>query len=237
MGFFYRDEKSDPYLKHVKDLSARWPHLRLLADFMEVSTTPVRWTQFKEKKRTDEERQERAKRTNVTRLDYFDSDRVVSNICKTPDDLRKALKEDDDECHLRLYVVEDLSRAVIELLGAHLDIEPAFFREQIVDYAWYNTRDRWVDPPNLSVITRQQRWLQLRFVTARYFKTSDSFEKGCKEAELFNVLRRPDDDLNNKAVMDDKNAIVGLTRTRASFWLKSADKSQKKGAIGKCDSI
>jgi len=204
---------------------------------MEVSTTPARWTDFKEGRRTGDERQERAKRTNVTRLDYFDSNRVVPNICNTPDALRNALKEDDDQCHLRLYVVEDLSRAVIELVGTHLDIEPAFFREHIVNYAWCNARDRWANPPNLNVVAREQRWVQLRFVTARYFKTANSFMKACKEAEFFNVLRGPDDDQNNKALMDDKNAIVGLTRTMASFWLKSADKSQKKGAIGKCDSI
>lgn len=35
---------------------------------------------------------------------------------------------------LRLYIGEDLSRDVIEALGEKFDIEPAFFREQIVDY-------------------------------------------------------------------------------------------------------
>jgi hypothetical protein len=37
--------------------------------------------------------------------------------------------------------------------------------------------------------------------------------------------------------MDDKKAIVGLTRTRASFWLRRADKSQKKETVGKCGSV
>jgi hypothetical protein len=137
---------------------------------------------------------------------------------------------------LRLFIVEDLSRQVIELLGAHLDIEPAFFREHIVDYAWYNTRDRWVDPPNLNMVIRQNRWVALRFVTARYFKEGSSFQRAVKEAELFNVLRRPDDDQNNKSAWDDGGAIVGITRTRASFWLSSTD-SRGKGAVGKCDTL
>lgn len=31
------------YLTHIKMLSSKWPHLQLLADFMDVGTTPVRW--------------------------------------------------------------------------------------------------------------------------------------------------------------------------------------------------
>jgi hypothetical protein len=205
---------------------------------MEVSTTPVRWAHLGLEKNVAE-REERASRTNVTRLDYLDSPNVVSNNYRTATDLSNALKgetqeNDKDKSKLRLFVVEDLSRDVIELLGTHLDIEPAFFREHIVDYAWCNTRDRWVDPPNLSVVARRQRWLQLRFVTARYFKTEDLFKEGFAEAELFNVLRRPDDDQNNKALWDEEGAIVGITRSRASFWLRS-EGSPENGAVGKCD--
>ncbi|KAF4625606.1 hypothetical protein G7Y89_g12558 [Cudoniella acicularis] len=233
-------EKKYPYLAHVKSLSVTWPHLRLLADFMEVSTTPTRWghlrTEGKDSeaaKVAEEARNERASRTTVTRLDYSKSGDVTPTECKTPEQLISALKdvsESKDEHELRLFVVEDLSRDVIEALGSSLDIEPAFFREHIADYAWYNIRDRWQDPPNLHVVSKKQRWLQLRWVTARYFNTSDSFERGVKEAENFNCVRRPDDDVNNKAVWDDKNAIVGITRTRASFWLRHADAN--RGAVG-----
>jgi hypothetical protein len=158
---------------------------------------------------------------------------VVPKECKNPKDLRQALeeetqREDADKCHLRLFVVEDLSRDVIELLGAHLDIEPAFFREHIVDYAWYNTRDRWVDPPNLNMVAGRNRWVSIRFVTARYFETTESFKEGYNQAVKFNVLRRPDDDQNNKSVWDDREAIVGITRTRASIWVGSR-KNQKTG--------
>ena len=91
---------------------------------MEISTTPVRWADFQNKTRTDAERDERASRTNVTRLDYLDSGKVVPNQYTTPQALSAALKgeiqeEGADECKLRLFVVEDLSREVIVLLGAH----------------------------------------------------------------------------------------------------------------------
>jgi hypothetical protein len=230
-------EKKYPYLTHVKALSNAWPHLRLLADFMEVGTTPLRWkdlrteTQGKDGKVGNEEREERARRTNVMRLDYLESGDVDEKKCETPDQLIEALIEDTGESKLKLFIVEDLSRDVIEALGDNLDIEPAFFREHIVDYAWCNIRDRWQDPPNLHIASMQQRWLQLRYVTARYYKTTGSFETGVKNAEHFNVLRRLDDDSNNKAVWDDKGAIVGIIRTRASFWFRQAD--SEKGAVGK----
>ena len=201
---------------------------------MEVSTTPLRWKDLKTEtqgKGVNEERKARASRTNVTRLDYLESGDVTEEKCKTPEKLIEALNEDARECQLRLFIVEDLSRDVIEALGDNLDIEPDFFREHIVDYAWCNVRDRWQDPPNLHIEARRQRWLQLRYVTARYYKTTGSFEKGVKEAERFNVLRRLDDDANNKAVWDDKGAIMGIIRTRASFWLRHAD--SEKGAVSK----
>jgi hypothetical protein len=232
-----------PYLRHVKYLSNTWPHLRVLADFMEVTTTPIRWISFQKMKRAEREleREERARRTNVTRLDYLKSGDVVPEKYTTPEELRTALERearenDSDKRQLGLFIVEDLSRQVIELLGAHLDIEPAFFREHIVDYAWYNTRDRWMDPPNLNMVTRQNRWVPLRFVTARHFKDLSSFVKAFKEAESFNVLRRLGDDQNNNSLWDDKGATVGITRTKASFWLSSTD-SREKGAVGKCDTL
>ncbi len=124
------------------------------------------------------------------------------------------------DVQLRLYVVQDLSKDVIEVLGSGLGIEPSFFRAHIVDYAWYNVRDRWRDPPALNVDSRQQNWIQLRYVTARYFESEKDFKKAEKEAEGFNILRRLDDDLSNKAWWDNEDAKVGLTRARATFWLK-----------------
>ena len=32
-----------PYQKYVRQLSGKWPHFRLLLDFMEVGTSPMRW--------------------------------------------------------------------------------------------------------------------------------------------------------------------------------------------------
>ncbi len=207
---------------------------------MEVTTTPLRWPYLRPNFRDGTQlqaavdaRAERASRTNVTRIDFRKSDYVAEVSCDTPEKLIVALDEDypEHEDSLRLFVVEDLSRDVIEALGSKLDIEPDFFREHIVDYAWCNIRDRWQEPPKLEADMQAQRWIQLRYVTARYFHSESSFGKAVEQAEHFNVLRRPDHDLNNRAVWEDKAALVGITRARASFWQSQA--AEKGGAVGK----
>ena len=50
---------------------------------------------------------------------------------------------ENESIKTRLFVVEDLSRDVIEAFGYHFKIDPSFFREHIVDYAWYNTSKKY----------------------------------------------------------------------------------------------
>ena len=188
-------------------------------------------------RRRELEIEERAARTKVTRLDYL-STGIQCVEYTTSQALRESLENDEieegsEEDRFRLFILEDLSRDMIELLGAHLDIEPGFFREQIFDYAWYNTRDRWVDPPRLQAATKKQRWMQLRFAASRYYKTAASFKRALAQFERMNVLRKAEDDINNKSKWDEPKAIVGLARTRASFW--SCGKhgaGRAKGAVG-----
>jgi hypothetical protein len=208
---------------------------------MQVSTTPLRWKELqtgKWSKGKPYNQEERASRTRVTRLDYHEgsSKPQRKDIISSPA-LREALNEQATEDgpgarKFRLFVVEDLSRDVIEMLGAHYDVEPAFFRDQIFDYAWYNTRDRWIDPPRLNIVARKQRWLQIRFATSRYFEDQAAFKKGCDQFESFNVYRRLEDDINNTGLWDATKSIVGLSRTRAAFWLMK-EESNAEGAVGK----
>ena len=106
-----------------------------------------------------------------------------------------------------------------------VNVEPDVFRAHIVDYAWYNVRDRWRDPPSLEVVRREANWTQFRYISSRYFPSREIFNKARASANDFNIFRRPDDDLSNKAWWDSSSGVVGLTRSRATFWL-SDDKSQ-----------
>ncbi|KAM0492522.1 hypothetical protein ACHAP8_009877 [Fusarium lateritium] len=218
-----------PYLAHIKSLSTAWPTLKYLADFMEVSTTPLRWNFLRD---NEAERKERIQRTNVTVLDFSQDGNVTRRRCTVADELNDELRRNSrptfEKSSLRLIVVEDLSRSVVETLGAMFDIDPAFFRQHIDEYSWYNIRDRWMDPPNLIASTKHQNWTQVRFVRPIYFETRDSLRKGREESNRFNVLRRPDNDSNQWPYMDG-DSVVGLMRTKVSIWVGKNPDSEVTG--------
>lgn len=82
-------------------------------------------------------------RANVTVLEYPNDGRAPSRrdfkmASSLQDHIDKLDRGGGADTKLRLFVVEDLSREVIETLGAHYDVDPLFFREHLVDYVWYN---------------------------------------------------------------------------------------------------
>ncbi|RYP72526.1 hypothetical protein DL771_004166 [Monosporascus sp. 5C6A] len=196
---------------------------------MQIGTHPQRWKDLnlkflsgEKRKAAENDRKRRAEKTEVTILDYC-ADEVketgpIQSAAELGEELDRCITGDD--IRLRLYVVEDLSRDVIEILGQKLKIEPDVFRSHIVDYSWYNVRDRWRDPPYVCAAGRPKNWIQLRYVTARYFEEREKFEEAGREAQKFNILRRPDDDHSNNSWWDEPRAVVGLTRSRATFWLQ-----------------
>lgn len=233
------------YLTFVKQASkAQWIHLRLLADFMQIGRMPRDWK--------DDLSIPPRENIKIRVLEYFEDERqpqAVHSIDSSdgkPGGEAHSLTDQFEakrtkDAAFRLYVVEDLSTAVIELLGSELKIEPDFFRAHIVDYAWYNIRDRWRDNQPLELFRRQRDWWQIRYVTARYFEDEKGFEEAAREAkETFNILRRPDNDKSRgwwdipgdaSAGHRGTSAAVALTRSRATFWLKP-DVPEKETAIG-----
>ncbi|KAM0420455.1 hypothetical protein ACHAPT_011747 [Fusarium lateritium] len=275
----YWGEADGEYLSYVKSLVGTWPQLQLLVDFMEVGTIPTRWCTFpgeqpqkNQKPRyiygdtIDELRREqalRAKAMNVALLEYkatgkpsverfefndLEPDSAVAGL----EEAVARVKENSvgrKDIKLSLFVVEDLSRDIIETLGAGLNIDPRFFRTQLVDYVWNNVRDPWREPPMLDVVSRHQNWFQMRLIRSRYFPNQQELSEAQDAADRFNVMRRMDGD-DNQAFWDkdpaarkqdgvkDKiskavhgssaqpgeipvDAKVGHIRSRATFWLRN----------------
>ncbi len=208
-----------PYLTYIKSISKGWPHISYLADFMEVSTAPPKW-----KFLTVEERQARASRTHVSIIEF--GEKTVEKELKSTADLVKALQEiidNKDANHACLFVVEDLSRDMIEALGAHLDIDPLFFRSHISDYQWYNTRDPWIELPDLNLLSSERTFHHLQYRHARHFKTFESLDRAKEEAGRFNVLRRMEWDGGQKRELDGDKACVALARSKAGYWFRRPD--------------
>ena len=125
----------------------------------------------------------------------------------------------------RLIVLEDLSSGLIELLGSHFDIDPRFFRGHLEDHTWFNTKDPWVELPELDSDVKRRSYFNLRYVQARYFENDLLSQAAKRQAGSFNVLRRID--LEGSAESgtvkwwDGTGGSVGLMRHKASLWVRS----------------
>ncbi|KAI2625844.1 hypothetical protein GGR54DRAFT_517526 [Hypoxylon sp. NC1633] len=222
-----------PYLLHIKSISTAWPHLHYLVQWMEVTTSPTKWQLIRglAPQRLSEIRNERASRTNAAAFDFVSGQPAPTELRITnPRDLADYLDQPIASDTTRFYVVEDLSRDVIELLGSKLDIDPLFFREHINDYTWYNTRDPWVELPDLDTVSRTRPYFRLTYLQPRYFTSQESFRKAKKQAGFFNVLRRLDVDSDHASLFDEDEATVALVRSKASLWIRPASNDQP--AIG-----
>lgn len=217
-------------MRYLESLAQGWPHVSYLADFMKVTTAPP-----KQKFLNGQDRRERAGRTKVAMLTFKANAAVHRVDFSDIKDLSTALngtQNTQNEPHATLFVVEDLSRDVIEALGARFDVHPLFFRAYISDYMWHNTRDPWVELPDLDIMSRKRPFLHVRYVQTRYFRSEDSLRKAKWEAGGFNVLRRVDKDGNWVPDVDIPKSDVGLVRSRTSLWIRP-NKPTEKGVLGK----
>jgi hypothetical protein len=220
-----------PYLRHLKAISGGWPHVRYLADWMEVSTSPVKWKFIKDAPCNI---QMRASRTKVAMLDFSQDGQSTRNDFTSIGQLSNMFKDptfSHDPTHARLFIVEDLSRDLIETFGAKYDIDPLFFRGQINDYLWFNSRDPWVELADLAHIVSERNYYNFRYMSSRYFADQNSFDLGTEECGSFNVLRRLDHDRSSFVIQDPKNAAVALVRSKASLWIRR-NQAGESGVLG-----
>jgi len=160
---YYTKTSRSPYLQCVKRLAiCGWPQLLYLADFIECSTVPV-----KSRVLVGEDRAERLGRLDVAILDFDGIEGTHHESFTTPHALSAFLdgpRPPDSNISARFIIIEDLSSALIEMLGSRFDIGPSFFRGQIGDYAWYNTRDPWVETPRLQTRIESQSFTHFRYI-------------------------------------------------------------------------
>jgi len=191
---------------------------------MEATCAPPKWKFLREDL---SQRKRRAERTKVCIIDYVAGQPATTRDCNTLKELQEALHncaESVEQPQARLFIVEDLSREVIDHLGSHQDIDPLLFASHISDYMFHNTRDRWVELPGLDVDARQSPHFAISYLRARYFKTDKEYEKAECQTGLFNVLRRLDSDRSRdrlqNGLLDLADASVTLTRAKTSMWYK-----------------
>lgn len=211
-----------PYLQYVQSLSKKFKHLEYLALWMLVGCAPPKWRFVKNEPNS---RQERIARTNVCAVDYNEGTDPVQSRCTTTRELKVFLEAaEPQQPEIRLVVVEDLSRDVVEMLGAHYDIDPLFFVSHIGDYLFHNILDRWVELPDLEVDAKKRPHFNLQYLRPRYFQSEQEFAAAEKESGIFNVLRRIDSDRSRRhlqlGLLNKPGASVTLSRAKTSLWIK-----------------
>lgn len=175
----------------------------------------------------DHNREERSTKAHVCVIDYTNGQQPESETYDNTAELLAALRktpQTTESRQTRLMIVEDLSRDLVEGLGSYYDIDPLFFLSYIGDYLFHNTRDPWVELPNLDVDLRKQDHFIIQYLRARYFPTEKQYQAAEMETGHWNILRRLDSDRSRKrlqnGLLDKKDASVVLTRAKTSLWIK-----------------
>lgn len=217
----------------MKRVAQQVPHLEYLALCMQVTTSPPKWKLIRQHPAS---RAERAQRVRACVIDYSDERLLRKVFCDNSDVLRQSIRHHGEQlaCRLRVIAVEDLSRDLIELLGAEYDIDPRFFREFIGDYLYYNSGDKRVQVPTLLVEQQARPFSTFGFLRARYFRDEEDFDEADRQSGMFNVLRRLDSDRSRKVLRNgrhNKNASVSLGRSKAALWTKPASTHQPAIAV------
>ncbi|KAF2026470.1 hypothetical protein EK21DRAFT_103241 [Setomelanomma holmii] len=222
-----------PYLASIKKLAPSYKTLYYLADWMQVGTVPSRWGIIKHNPR---QRSERERRTNVTFIEQKAGlPATVSQITsvqqfeQTMDGL--SITAAPFQKLARIFIIEDLSRAIVEHLGSRFGIDPLFFREQINDRIWQGTGSLEATTPDLYATKKRRKWFRTRNVRLRYHQSNQSFQASRQETDSFNVYRRADDDRSHWEFQDAKGAIISTTRTKTNIWI-GEDKSCPNVTIG-----
>lgn len=187
---------------------------------MEVGTTPLRWNLIK---KDPDERERRFAKMKVAFVEYGAKTSpavdIIEDVAKLKEVLHGLSHEEGKPLPLRLFVVEDLSQQVIELLGARFDIDPLFFREQIEDYVWHNLGAAAAMPPPLMSDMKNRSWFRVRNFRLRHHESADDFASATAESETWNVARRLDDDNNHWRWAGEDSEIVSMLRTRTTIWV------------------
>ena len=194
---------------------------------MEVSTALSRYSYLSE---NEEDRRERTQRIRVTQIDFRQNDTPRTHEITDSLALKQTLDDantDSDLCDARLYMVEDLSRDMIELFGSEFDIDPHFFRSHVNDYMWSTITSNKVEPRELDVVSRKRTHFMLQYLRPRYYRNTPSFVQATVETGKFNVLRQLDSDRSRKYLMDGEGAAVCLMRAKLSLWFRRVSKNHK----------
>ncbi|GIZ46833.1 hypothetical protein CKM354_000994200 [Cercospora kikuchii] len=233
----WRLEHPGQYLRFVKKASKADVQLEYLAHWMEVSTSPLKWRFLRN---FPDSREERARRVKACVLDYSAQILMRTEHCADANVLKDTISSVTPDCKLRIIIVEDLSRDLIETPGIPLDVDPRFFRQFIDNYIFQTPIDPWVLHPSLLSDACRVSYMTLAFLRARFYADESDFQEADRQCGKFDVLRRLDSDGSRIALQRLLNGgegtlSVALARSKLAIWFKKENDASPVVAICLCD--
>ena len=185
------------YIDVVNTLTHRFPILFYVADFVKRQigqpVYPVRAAVLE------------VTESEVRKIDFGGKDKESSY-----NKLHAYLSSSSSDCQHRLYIIEDLDAAFIELLGAYLNVDGTVFGSQIRDThfsgGWEHGHQ-----PQLPSFQDPRASFTLRYYEARYFDDGSLPDFSASVRTSGNLSRRI---LLGKGRRNKFSGNVGLLRTR-----------------------
>ena len=123
----------------------------------------------------------------------------------------------------RLFLVEDLSLELIEILGGHFDVDPLFFATHLWQNDWYNRHSSPATVPYSYTRTQEQSFHHFRYLEGRPLAAP----AGVK----YPITRLPCWDSNILRKMTIMNLgstrqLIGFARRHITIWMKPHDNEE-----------
>lgn len=147
------------YIEYVRSLSKQWPRLRLLVDFANRDNKILDY-------HGDAEVDLRMNTVDVNVID-FGLGSIKTHHFGDINELTSHLDNKPPSLQLRVFMVENLSAIVIELLGGKYSLDPRFFENHLRGIELFFT-DRWTGDKTARLESSSSEVLNREFFTATY---------------------------------------------------------------------
>jgi hypothetical protein len=142
-----------PYHRFVHALCDKWPLLQHLDNFM---NEPLHRTFPRE-----------GPKARIAVLDFCDTGITSQGTFDQADKFSTFLDQVQRKGSTRLFLVEDLSRDIVEILGSRFDVDPAFFAWHVGGMGWFSRRSSPSTVPGSQSSSREQSFVKFRYLEAR----------------------------------------------------------------------
>ncbi|OCL13660.1 hypothetical protein AOQ84DRAFT_385248 [Glonium stellatum] len=147
------------YLEYVRSLSEQWPRLRLLEDFASRDNKILDYHE-------DFEVEMRMNAVDVDVID-FEPNSMESRHFSNLNELTFHLNTKPESLQLRVLMVENLSAAIVELLGGKYSLDPRFFENHVRNIENYFA-DRWTGDKTARLESTSSEVLNREFFSVTY---------------------------------------------------------------------